>query len=416
MSDQPAPLEQDRPEAPGHEAAAEPPGPESPGAVGPGAPDLSAAATETGSEPPASEVRLPGAAVPETPPEAPDSASGSATPAVPPSQPEVSAAVPSAPVRLTGPLARLAHRVVTVESPASTANLGAGYDALAMALDHTNRVTVEALPEPVVELTVEGEGAGELPADRRNRFVVALETGLRWALGEVPAGIGWRVTMRNRIPLARGLGSSAAATVAGLVAADALTDGGLDAQRQLALACELEGHPDNASAALLGGFVVVTLVDGQPETVRFDVPRNLRVVLFVPELPLATGAMRAALPHDVPHRDAAFNVGRAALAVAALASGHYEHLRTATEDRLHEPNRAAVLPALPRLVAAARDAGALGACLSGAGSTVIAFGDSMAQLAEIERAFVAAAVELDVAGSVQMMAPRNSGAVVVEVR
>lgn len=411
MSDEPAPLEQDRAEAHGHEPAAEPPVPESPGAAGPGAPDPSAAAIETGSEPPAPPVPLP-----EAPPEAQGVTSAPATPDAPASRPGGSAVAPSAQVKPTGPLARLAHRVVTVESPASTANLGAGYDALAMALDHTNRVTVEALPEPVVELTVEGEGARELPADRRNRFVVALETGLRWALGEVPAGIGWRVTMRNRIPLARGLGSSAAATVAGLVAADALTGGGLDAQRQLALACELEGHPDNASAALLGGFVVVTLVDGQPETVRFDVPRNLRVVLFVPELPLATGAMRAALPHDVPHRDAAFNVGRAALAVAALASGHYEHLRTATEDRLHEPYRAAVFPALPRLVAAARDAGALGACLSGAGSTVIAFGDSMAQLAEIERAFVAAAVELDVAGSVQMMAPRNTGAVVVEVR
>ena len=347
----------------------------------------------------------------DVPPEARDG-----LPPEPDVPPVPESAQPVAALSLSGPLSGLAHRVVTVEAPASTANLGAGYDALAMALDHTNRVTVEALPEPVVELTVEGEGAGELPADRRNRFVVALETGLRWALGEVPAGLGWRITMRNRIPLARGLGSSAAATVAGLVAADALTGGKLDAQRQLALACEIEGHPDNASAALLGGFVVVTLVDGMPETLRFDVPRNLRVVLFIPDLPLATGAMRAALPHDVPHRDAAFNVGRATLAVAALASGRYEHLRTATEDRLHEPYRAAVFPALPHLVRAARDAGALGACLSGAGSTVIAFGDSMAQLAEIERAFVAAAVELDVAGSVQMMAPRNTGAVVVEER
>jgi len=312
--------------------------------------------------------------------------------------------------------AGFANRQVTVEVPGTTANLGAGYDALAMALDMANRVTVEVLDEPGIELTVEGEGADSLAPDRTNRLVVALETGIRWALGEVPSGIGWRVSMTNAIPLARGLGSSAAATVAGLVAADTLTGGVLDQRRLLALASEIEGHADNATAALLGGFVVVALVDGWPEAVRFDVPRSLRAVLFVPDRGLATNLMRAALPHQVPHRDAVFNVGRAALMVAGIASGHHELLRAGTEDRLHEAYRATAYPELPDMVRAARDAGALGACLSGAGSTVIAFGDSMAQLAAIQQAFVAAAVDHDLPGRVELVALRNAGAIVVSAR
>lgn len=314
------------------------------------------------------------------------------------------------------PPAGLRYRRVVVDVPASAANLGAGYDALALALDLRDRFDVELMDMPGLELSVEGEGAGVLPASRDNRFIISLETGLRWALGQVPATLGFRVKMTNQIPLARGLGSSAAATVAGLVAADALTGGGLDQRRLLTLSIEIEGHPDNAAAALLGGFVVVTLVDGRPETIRFDVPRDLRAVLFVPEVPLSTSAMRAALPREVPHRDAVFNLGRVALGVAGLASGRTDTLRALTEDRLHEPYRAEVFPALPRLTAAARGAGALGACLAGSGSTVIAFGDSLRVLTAIESAFMAAAAELDLPGSVQIVSPRNAGAVVIEAK
>ncbi|MFI5291764.1 MAG: homoserine kinase, partial [Candidatus Limnocylindrales bacterium] len=236
------------------------------------------------------------------------------------------------------------YRRVVVDVPATTANLGAGYDALALALDLRNRISVEITDSPGLELSVEGEGAGVLPTSRDNRFVVALETGLRWALGQVPADLGFRVHMQNQVPIARGLGSSAAATVAGLVAADALTGDGLDQRRLLTLSIEIEGHPDNATAALLGGFVVIAMVDGRPETVRFEPPRDLRAVLFIPDKPLSTSAMRAALPHEVPHRDAVFNIGRVALAVAGLAAGRSEVLRAATEDRIHEQYRAEVYP------------------------------------------------------------------------
>ena len=308
------------------------------------------------------------------------------------------------------------YRRVVVDVPASAANLGAGYDCLALALDLRDRFEIEVLDEPGLQLSVEGEGAGVLPEGRDNRCVISLETGLRWALGEVPAGLGYRLAMSNQIPLVRGLGSSAAATVAGLVAADALTGGELDQQQQLALAIEIEGHPDNAAAALLGGFVAIAMVDGRPETVRFDAPRDLRAVLFVPELELSTAAMRAALPREVPHRDAAFNLGRVALGVAGLAAGLTGVLRVLTEDRLHEPYRAAVYPALPYLTAAARAAGAIGACLAGSGSTVIAFGDSLSTLTAIESAFMATAADLDLPGVVRIVAPRGAGAVVVEAR
>ena len=325
-----------------------------------------------------------------------------------------SGAAVDAPIVAPVPFAGIVRRRVVVDVPATTANLGSGYDALAMALDLVNRVTVEVVTGPSVELTVRGEGEGQLTGDRQNRFVVALELGIRWALGELPAGIGWRIDMRNEIPLSRGLGSSAAATVAGLVAADALTGGRLDARRQLELACELEGHPDNASAALLGGFVVVAMTGGRPEAVRFDVPARLRAVLFVPDRPLSTTAMRAALPREVPHRDAVFNVGRAALAVAAITSGRYALLREATEDRLHEPYRAAVYPELPLLVSAAREAGALGACLSGAGSSVIAFADDEPTLEAAGEDMARVAAEHGLPGRIRPIAPRNAGPIVVD--
>ena len=308
----------------------------------------------------------------------------------------------------------LVHRRVVVDVPATSANLGAGFDAVGLALELRNRVSVEAREVPGVELSVEGEGHGRLPVNGSNRVVVALETGLRWALGEVPREAGWQIVMRNEIPLERGLGSSAAAVVAGLVAADALAGGRLGQRRMLGLAAELEGHADNAAAALLGGFVVVAPVAGRPEAVRLEPPRRLRTVLFVPEVPLTTASMRAALPEEVPHADAVHNVGRAALLVAAMAAGRLDLLAGATEDRLHEPYRARVFPQLPRLVRTARDAGAYGACLSGAGSSVLAFVDAGPLAGRVAAALAEAAEDLDLPGSVRTLAPRAAGALVME--
>jgi homoserine kinase len=306
------------------------------------------------------------------------------------------------------------HRLV-VEVPASSANLGAGYDCLGVALALTNRVEVEVRgwSRGAIELTVDGEGRNELREDRDNRFVRGLEAALVKGRGPLPEDIGWRISMDNTIPLARGLGSSAAATVAGVVAANALMGGPLTLEDQLRIATEIEGHPDNAAAALLGGFVVAAAVEGAVEAIRFEAPREVRAVLFIPELRLSTDEMRKALPKSVPLDDAVANLAAVAIGVAGMAAGRTDLLHRLTVDRLHEPYRAAVYPQLTRLVQAARDAGALGACLSGAGSTILAFADSMADIARVEGALSAVAADTDLPGRMVVVEPRNQGAEVI---
>jgi homoserine kinase len=312
-------------------------------------------------------------------------------------------------------LAELDGSSIAVEVPASSANLGAGYDCLGIALAMVNRIELEVRvwSRGEIELSVDGEGRNELSEDRQNCFVRALEATLRKARGELPELVGWRIGMHNEIPLARGLGSSAAATVAGALAGNALAGEPLSTGELLQLATEIEGHPDNAAAALMGGFVVSAASPDGVDAIRFDAPRDLRAVLFIPELRLGTGAMRAALPASVPLVDAVANLGAVAVGVAGIATGRYDLLRRLTFDRLHEPYRAAVYPQLPTMVEAARSAGALGACLSGAGSAILAFGDTPAGISRIEAAFSATASETDLPGRVAIVELRNAGARVV---
>ena len=319
---------------------------------------------------------------------------------------------------VTNWLAELDGRRVTVEVPASSANLGAGYDCLAVALGLTNRVEVEVRgwSRGEIELAVQGEGEDELTQDRENRCVQGIEAALRAVRGEMPEGVGWRIEMHNEIPLARGLGSSAAATVAGLVAGNVLLGEPLTSPDLLRLATEIEGHPDNAAAALHGGFVVSAAIDGKVEALRFDAPRDLRAVLFIPDLRLSTAKMRSVLPAKVPREDAVSNLTRLAIGVAGMAIGRFDLLRVLTVDRLHEQYRAAAFPQLPRLIQSARDAGAIGACLSGAGSTVIAFSDSVRTITRIEGAFTAASVDTDLPGKIVVVSPRNQGAQVLDRR
>jgi homoserine kinase len=315
---------------------------------------------------------------------------------------------------VTRPAAFGRSRVV-VDVPATSANLGAGFDALALALELRDVVELDLVEGDRLEVSVEGEGADSIARNRRNRFVAALDAGLRSTAGESISGLGLRVRMRNEIPVMRGLGSSAAATISGLLAARELLGGALDQARILALAVELEGHPDNAAAALLGGFVAVSLVAGRVETVRLD-PPAVSVVLFVPEIRMRTREMRLALPNEVPREDAVHNVGRVALGVAGVATGRVEMLRALTADRLHEPYRARLFPALPRLVRAANDAGALGACLSGSGSTVIALVDDEGPTDDVATALETAASEAGLLGRIVRTRPSPRGAAVVETR
>ncbi len=269
---------------------------------------------------------------------------------------------------------RLGADMARVRVPATSANLGPGFDALGLALALHDDVEVRALGSAEVVVDVVGEGAGEVPSGEDHLVVRAL----RHALDHVGAPqTGLHLTCRNRIPHGRGLGSSAAAVVAGILAARALVaePEAIDDAQALRLATELEGHPDNAAPALLGGATVAWCEkpagDG-PQAVgaaRLTVDPRIAPVVIVPSSRLSTSHARGVLPDRVPHADAAFQAGRAALLVHAL--GHEPSLlMAATEDRLHQQYRRAVMPDSLALVDALRARG-VAAVVSGAGPTVL---------------------------------------------
>jgi homoserine kinase len=256
--------------------------------------------------------------------------------------------------------------VISVRVPATSANLGPGYDAVGLALSLSMRISLDRAPYPVVQ--VRGTGTDLIPhgpdhpAYRAARFVAEL-------VGESDAH--FRLIQENAIPPTRGLGGSAAALVGGAVAANDLFGGQIAAPDLLNIVCELDGHPDNAAPALLGGLVIGTLTPEGVSAVRLE-PRDLKAVVAVPDFSVSTTAARRALPEKVPHRDASFNVGRAGLLLGSLATGKYELLRVAMQDRLHQPYRSQLVPGLEDVIEAALANGAYGACLSGSGPTILA--------------------------------------------
>mgnify|MGYP000418670292 FL=1 len=222
--------------------------------------------------------------------------------------------------------------------------------------------------------------------------------------------------MTNAIPLKRGLGSSAAAAVAGVALAHLVAGRRFEVLDLLRLAAAIEGHPDNAAAAVLGGVALVFEAEGRAQAVGLPVPRNLGVVVFVPERDLPTEEARRVLPKAVPLADAVFNLSRPALWAVALLANRLDLLRVATEDRLHQPARQGLVPELGPLVRTALEAGALGACLSGAGPSVIAFVDTRTDAGDrVAAAWAEAARRLDFPGRVLRPAIRRQG-VAAEVR
>lgn len=263
---------------------------------------------------------------------------------------------------------RLAHDHVRVRVPATSANLGPGFDALGLALGHEDEIEVRALGSAEVTVEVDGEGAGEVARGEDHLVVRAV----RAALDEAGAPqVGLHLRCRNAIPHGRGLGSSAAAVVAGILVARALVSEpeALDDTVALRIATAFEGHPDNAAPALLGGATVAWTTTDGPHASVLPVHPDVTPVVLVPQESCATHTARGVLPASVTHADAAFTVGRAALLVHALCH-EPRLLLDATADRLHQDVRAAVMPETHRLVRALRDQGQA-AVVSGAGPSVL---------------------------------------------
>jgi homoserine kinase len=252
-----------------------------------------------------------------------------------------------------------------VRVPATIANLGPGFDALGLAMG----LWLEASAERSSEDRFLYDGEGTIPDTPQNM----IHQGFRAAFGalglEAPT-----VTIRahNPIPLARGLGSSSAALVAGAALADAMLDGQLGRDGVLRVCAELEGHPDNVAPAVLGGFTASAMNDSGPVSVSLPLPADWHILVAIPERELLTSQARGALPDAYSRADAVFNLSRAALWVAGIATGRFDVLREACRDAIHQPYRAPLVPGLQRAIDDAISAGALAAFLSGAGPSVAA--------------------------------------------
>ena len=267
---------------------------------------------------------------------------------------------------------------VTIAVPATSANLGPGFDCLGLALDLHDLLTGEIV-DSGLEVEVVGEGAETLPRDERHLVVRSMRAAFK-VLGAEPPGL--RLRLENRIPQSRGLGSSSAAIVGGLVLARALVDGGerFDDHSLLFLANRLEGHPDNVAPAVIGGFVVSGQAEDEVWAISAPIAQSVSAVAFVPPTGVSTEAARGLLPEQVPHAVAAANTGRAAMLVAALA-GAPDQLVRGTEDFLHQEYRSSAMPASFALVTALRADG-LAAFISGAGPSVLVLTADDADLAD----------------------------------
>ncbi len=278
---------------------------------------------------------------------------------------------------------------VTVNVPATTANLGPGFDCLGMALDLWNQ-TIFIEEGEGLRVRIRGEGLGLLPADDRNMVVRSMVRFYQAHGAAFPKGL--TIQCDNHIPIGSGLGSSAATIAAGLLGADALLGYPASREELLRLAVALDGHPDNVASTLSGGLTMVTTVGEGVLSSRLPIV-PLMVVVAVPAIHLPTQVARAALPREVPMSDAVFNIGRTAFVIEALRSGNLVLLGKVMEDRLHQPYRLKMIPGAEDAIASARQEGAMAAALSGAGPSIIAFApleDPARQAKCISEAMVAA--------------------------
>ncbi len=295
----------------------------------------------------------------------------------------------------------------TVRAPASSANLGPGFDTLALALDLWNEIEIDLDGTPGV--TVERVEAALLD-DRENLSVKAMQR-LAGEHGRTLPPMA--IVVRTVIPVARGLGSSAAAIAAGLVAANRMFDLRLTTRDLYDVAWQMEGHGDNVGAALYGGAVMAVPHVREPYQLLGEGDLGLISLVFVPEATGATWAARAALPTTIPHTDAAYNVATASCLAVGLLTQNHTLIGAGMHDRLHEPYRARLFPHLEPLTIAARRGGAVGAALSGAGPSILAL-VRPDQVTQVERALTEAAAAVGVPGRIEHLRPVMTGAHIVE--
>ena len=284
--------------------------------------------------------------------------------------------------------------------------MGPGFDCLGIALDIWNVVTVEVGAEGI---HIIGQGEDDLPRDRSNMVWQSIARVFQEAGRPMPP---MSLTCHNDIPTARGLGSSSAALVGGLTAGNELCGRPFSQTDLLQIAAEIEGHPDNVAPALFGGMQIAVYEDESVLSASVPVPEDLSAVLYIPSLPMPTEEARELLGSEVPRSDAVFNIGRVALLVRAMACGDPERLDIATEDRLHQPARQTIFFPMKNIIRAALGAGALGAFLSGAGSSVLALATEKEFTIGYEMADAAAKSGID--GEVRITQPTTQGASVVE--
>ncbi|QWU15076.1 homoserine kinase [Paenibacillus sophorae] len=262
------------------------------------------------------------------------------------------------------------NRKVRVKIPASTANLGPGFDTLGMALSLYAWIEMGEAEQTVFHLY--GDEMKDVARDKSNLIYKVAQMVFDEAGISVPE---LEISMHSEIPLTRGLGSSASAIIGGMVAANALIGSPLSNDRLFDMATALEKHPDNVGASLFGGIIAAAWDGSHADVIRIEPPEDLEVLVVIPEFELATSKAREALPSSVTVADAVYNVSRSSLLTGALACGRLDLIGAAMRDRLHQPYRAPLVPGMETVLAEATQHGALGIALSGAGPTLIAFVD-----------------------------------------
>ncbi|MGI6168126.1 MAG: homoserine kinase [Christensenellales bacterium] len=253
--------------------------------------------------------------------------------------------------------------------PATTANLGAGFDSFGMALSIYNVVEFETAASA---LHIDVQGSLRVPVDERNLLYQSIKQTLDDLGVKTP---GLRIRQHNYIPVTRGLGSSAACRVAGVMIADMIAEAKLSREEIVGRAARMEGHPDNVAAAVMGGFTIAGMDEGQTLVMKMEVGPSMKCCLLVPGFPLQTKKARFLLPDKVTRQAAVYNIGRAAVFAAAMATGRYEYLWEASKDALHQPYRKQLVPGFDEIVLEAQGLGARAAFLSGAGPSIVALVD-----------------------------------------